>query len=219
MMPPIGGVRAGYISGQRDTIPDSELYYKINEGSGNTLFDAIADNNATSTGSLNWVQDSSVGHGYYVNLDGSNYIDNITTQFIGTGTDFSVGVEIYVDSTLSGGDVLYNWSGGGEAIGISSDGSNIGGAYYNGSSYASTPSHPEPSTPYNINLVLTYDSSAGSVELYLDESASTGSNLESLNAGGGHTLGADTAGGGGFGEGVARFAIWDKVVQPSEFTI
>ena len=201
-------------------IPDSDLYYTIDEGEGDIVNDQIGDNNGVSTGSLVWVEDASVGHEFYVELDGTNYIEVQDSTIISDNSDFTVGIEIEVGSEGLDDCNIWNWGNGSRTHAIGASSGNIGSNAFDGSSQRGNPAHPEPEAPYNINLVYTWDASTETPELYLDETSSTTTENSGGSTSDGLAIGADTIGSNDMGgAGVARFAHWDEIVDPSEFTL
>ena len=202
-------------------IPDSELYYRIDEESGDVFSDSQGDNDATSTGSLIWVADSSVGHDWYVELDDTNYL-TLNEPFVDWETDWTVGIEIVVDSEISTDTAFWSWSDGDRIFSIGTDDSgDFGTATWNGSSQVDQPGHSQPEAPYNVDLVMTWNSSEKDAELFLDESPSTLTEQQAAaDDTEGETIGSRTDGTRDIeGRGVARFSIWDRIVDPSEFTL
>ena len=199
-------------------IPDADLYYPIDEGSGDTLNDSIGSRNATSVGSLVWVEDQEQSHGWLVELDDTNYVE-LTESFIDPDTDFSVGIEISVGEEGFDGDATFwNWGDGDErfAVGYRADESEIGTE----DPSDDHPAHPEPDPPYTIDLFLTWDAENNDAELFLNESSSTTTNAPSTRFEDKQVIGARGDGGRDMqGQGVVRYAEFDEVVSPSEFTL
>ena len=210
------------VDGERiRAIPDSDLYYDITEDSvdesNNIVQDVIGDNNAESVGDISLTEDSSVGHGFFVNLDADNHLE-VENNPISIDDPFSVGAEIVVDNPVDDGTVS-QWSDGNKIIRMAISDEVIWIAYWDGSSWADVASHSEPSTPYNIDLFGTWNPDGESVELYLNESPSTGSDRpRSSTAEENFSIGGEF-GDRGLDEGVARFAYWGEIVDASEFTI
>jgi hypothetical protein len=200
-------------------IPDSELYYKIgSEDNGtDTLTDSNGTNNATSTGSFVWVNDTSVRFDYYVELDGTNYA-TISNRAISWSNDWSVACEVVVDSP-SGQNTLWSFGDGSKGLTVGRSSGQIETASYDGA-YGNINSIAEPSTPYTVDVHVTYDSSADDMTLYVDGTEATGTNrtvvAESTDD---WVIGARQGGGDDLnGNGVAAFSYWGSVVPPSEFT-
>ena len=206
-----------------DDIPDSDLYYPVDEGSGDSLTDVNGDNDGSSTGTLVWVEDNDVGHGWFVELDDDNYVLLSDYEIISSEHDWSVGIEIHVDDGWDSDVTFWNQSDGSEqiAVGYRDSDDEIAGAVFDGDNDFGQKAHPAPETPFNVNLVYTWDSSENEGELYLDESPSTEDNTAPRRSDAGFSIGATTAGSDDMqGEGVARFSVWkDEVIDPSKFTL
>jgi hypothetical protein len=205
-------------------IPDSDLYYKIDEGSGDVLTDSQGENDGTSVGSLVWVEDSAVDNDWYVELDDTNYVELSSQGILSIGSDFTVALELDVETAFSNDSTLVHWDAGNDAdaLTIGYRNGSLGARVVNGTNSFGV-SHSEPSAPYNVDLVATWDASAESLELYLDETASTGTeaigiNITSTTA---FWVGKEQGRTRDFaGRGAARFAVWEtQAVDPSEFTL
>ena len=211
----------GITDGQRYGIPDSDLYYLINEESGDTVFDEIGSNDADSRGTLVWVE-ADVGHGYYVELDSQNALQVSDLGIIDLSGEFSIGVEIYVTDPLPRG-CIFEWGDGSDDFSLGSQNDGRIGVDNDTSTSSGDPRHDEPNTPYNVNLVVTHDDNQ-EFELYMDEVesiADDGSAFDSNAAGFSIGSSNDPADDRGIdGNGVARFAVWeDEAIDPSEFTL
>jgi len=212
------------------------IEYLIDEGSGTTLNNNVGtSNDATSSGSPTWVTDNTVRGGAYVdNLDRNNSftINNSTTGIISENIDWTIGIELVVDSSLPNDSTFFAWGDGDSSgehqfvIGTVDDGANeIASNHINSGSRVEKVSGPEPSPPYELDVVVTYDSSADNLRLYFDEVEQTGSRNAIRGDQVPMTIGTpnDSATGGlfnffpDFEEGIAAFAFWDKIVDPSEF--
>jgi len=200
-------------------IPDSVLYYKIGVGDNgtNTLTDSNGSNDATSTGSFVWVNDTSVRFDYYVELDGANYAE-ISNRAISWLSDWSVGIEVVVDS-VSGQHTFWGFGDGSKGLTVARSNNQIETAAFDGA-YDNINTTSEPSTPYNVDIFVTYDSSANDMTLFVDEVEATGSSRSIVTSttdewliGERPSQGDDLA-----GNGVAAFSYWNEIVSPSEFT-
>jgi len=204
-------------------IPDSDLYYSIDEGSGDVISDDQGDNDATSDGSLVWIEDGSIRHNWYVELDDTNYLTANSNDIISVDKDFSAGIEILVESEFTDDSVFWSWNNGNDehfSIGYRDLDEAIG-AQVDIDGYSEHNGLIEPSAPYNVDIFITWDAGNNDLNVYVDEqSVDENCRVGSANVDA-MTIGANPAGGDDIGgEGVARFSIWeDEIVDPSEFTL
>jgi len=206
--------------------------YLIDEGSGTTLNNNVGSSfDATSSGSPIWVSDTSVrGDAYVENLTVSNSfeIDNSTTGLMSANNDWTIGLELNSSSGLPNKTTIFAWGDTATnqfSLGKPFDASSsIAINHIQSDSRIEKVSGPEPSPPYTLDIVVQYDESTGELKLFFDGIEQTGS-ASTIRAGEvPMTIGIPDDPPGTFSEnasgppgGIAAFAFWDKIVQPSEF--
>ena len=159
-----------------NAIPDSDLYYPVDEGSGTTLNDAVSTNHASITGSPNWVSDSDYWGGFYLDFTEGDYAEISDNSILGLEFDWSVAVTIIADGSLSDRGVVWNWSNGTDEIGLSiQNESDIAAGWYDGSNWQIEIGESLPPTPFTIRATVRWDSSDNSMELFTNASEVTGS--------------------------------------------
>ena len=212
----------GITDGQTYGIPDSEPYYKIDEESGDVLNDANGDTNAQSTGSLVWVEDSDARHGFYVELDGNNFVeidDSADDELIDLNSDWTVGVTINVSSPLSPESTIFSYGDGNNGFALGADrddGSEIVAGIANGNEH----SVEQPSAPYQADLVVQWDGGNQTPTVFLNESegSDTTEDVQISASDKPVTIGTNSFTDLG-GEGVEAFGFWAEIVDPSRYTI
>ena len=211
-------------------IPDSDVYYKIDEGSGSTLANENGDStyNATLTGTPNWNEGADAHHGRYVIVNENDRIEVDNTdggQLIDFNSDFSIGVEVFVDSSgLSDNATIWEYSDGNKSMFCTKIGTDtLLSGYYNGSSRLGQYQATTPSPPYQANFFVQFDASTKETTLFVNEvegSPSSGSGGFGLRDDP-LTFGVDTSGNnnGPMNQGISAIAIWKSIVNPSKFVI
>jgi hypothetical protein len=156
----------------------------MDDGTGTAVDPSIGSISGSFNGDPQWVSDSTLQGGFGVSLDGTDdYIEADTNPpFISVGSDWSIGITIDVSSALASGVEVFNWGDGTNGFYLLKDDGVLQVNYFNGSNAADTSDVSEPSAPYRIRLLTTWDSSANSIELHKNATTEADTGVSSADA-------------------------------------
>ena len=172
MTPPVGTARAGIVAQTGDAIPDSAIHqYKMDEGSGDVLTDAIGSINA-DTDTATWTQDADFVGDYKLALDGNDHptIDSLYPA-VGNNKQFSVVLTVNLNS-LDERQTIWHHSDGSHSAGIGTDRSSsglLGLTYYDGAAATIERGYDSASATL-MRLGATFDTVNDSGELFINGS-------------------------------------------------
>ena len=152
-------------------IPDSEVYYPVDEGSGQTFNDYFGDVNATTEDSITWISDSDFAGGFYADFGEARVQLDSLLPFIGTDQDWSLAFTMIRDSTSSSSNVVWQ---GQEWVSTIESGE-ITFARWDGNEFVNRSSIDRPSHPFTARVLYRYNNSSGDSEIFLDASEGAGS--------------------------------------------
>ena len=227
-----GGTWRSLIDGSEvSAIPDSDLWYSINEGSGQTFTDSNGDSDGDLVGGT-WVEDSDFYDGWYVDLDSTDdHVlvgggSNGDTSILSPNNDWSIGIQLNVETKLtdrSGRPVIWSWSGG-EIFTLGAGGSSttglVGVEYFDGSDFQDSVGFSEPDAPYRLGILCRWDSGTESLDIYYDNTEGTEDFQDDANSDGtdGFRIGSNTANDDNLNEGIDAFAVWNSErIDPDDY--
>lgn len=207
------------------SIPDSDLWYSFDEGSGSVLTDKNGDEDGSiSDGS--WETDEDVFGGQYVNLgsNGEIQVDDGSAETSGwtTDNDLAVAIQIVVEDKLTDNGEGVIWSiksDDFEGFTLGSGGSSDIAVEYRGN--GDSVSFTEPDAPYTLGIFFRWDSDSEDFELYhgdADTQATGGSDPLVAFDDEFHIGNSPTRSDTNMEEGIACFGVWyDAYPDPEEF--
>jgi len=204
-------------------LPNSAIHqYKMDEGSGTVANDAIGSNDGTINGA-SFVSDSNLVGGFGLDFD-SDTIDLSTDNQLKTDTDWSLAITVDIDN-LSHPDAAGNG-----VVWAQSTSTNDRWAFgYNGSNYAAriiglngdttAGTSVSPNTGQKERIGISYDSSAVSLEWYVNGSdVTSGTISQSIQPDAAQVIGGDSRGINNVDDIVMDNAVaYDKVLTSSEW--
>lgn len=202
-----------------DAIPDSDLYYRVDEGEGSTLNDGQGSNDGDVQGSTTWVANEDFDGGFYLQM-GDDGVVQSARNIDPLSDSFSIGIRINADENYDG-DGAYAWTlgdgSGGKTLVFDNndiaqhgwDGSSSDGGYYGS----------QPSAPFTVELLTTVEDGVWDglwidevEQTDFDESLSNTTTSDEFSWGNRDDLARDG------GLGIDAIAVWeDEVIDPDDY--
>lgn len=213
--------------GLQDQIPSAVLHWSLDSGFGSTAVDRIGDNPGTLSSDSGtapaWVENADYLGGWaldFTRADGDMVTANAgVPSVLQTANDWSVGITIAATESSNGEDrTFFNAARSDPSyiMGIRND--QIAGGVFDGS-WQDSQSFAEPTPPYQMRLLMTWDAGTSSVGLYRDTVSQTGTGTAAGSTIATAMVIGQTASGTGanaFHGIIDNLCVYDSVLTPSE---